>query len=134
MGNKVDLLLNHSGAVACARLHDEHLNHICVDSSILPICLQMRLPPAVRFADFPPLLVCIRQYWQPYLSNHSCVVVPNELQYWIKASEEKKKQQKKNQPNHCQEIGFIVSSPVSCFHSRNMVRIGLLIAQGQTVI
>lgn len=54
MGNKVDLLLNHSGAVACARLHDEHLNHICVGSSIRPICLQMNLPPAVRFADSPP--------------------------------------------------------------------------------
>lgn len=86
----------------------------------------MSLPPAVWFVEFCffflfPLLVCVRQYWQPYLSSHSCWVVPSELQYWIKASEEKKNN---TQPNHCQEIGVIVSSLVSNFHLRNMVRTG----------
>lgn len=46
-------------------------------------------------ADPPQVLLCVWQYWQSYLSNHSCRFVPSELQYWIKASEGKNKTKKK---------------------------------------
>lgn len=124
----------HSGAGARARLHVEHLNRVCVNSLILPLCLQMSLPPAVRFADF---FVFFSPFFSSVLGSIDRPIYQITPAGWcqvncnigLKPQREKKN---KTQPNHCQEIGVIVSWLVSLFHLRN--RTGLLIAQGQSDI